>query len=97
MAKVPRDTRLAVWQRDQWRCRYCKRSVLKPSDDAPEYLWATIDHVTPRAKGGSNKPSNLVTSCKPCNAAKGSHSAEAYRAGHVDRLRPATALKMGWR
>lgn len=27
----------------------------------------TLDHFVPRSKGGSNKASNLVTSCPTCN------------------------------
>jgi hypothetical protein len=32
----------------------------------------TIDHVTPVALGGSDKPDNLVAACKDCNAGKAS-------------------------
>ena len=31
----------------------------------------TIDHVVPKARGGSNDPRNLVTCCLDCNASKG--------------------------
>lgn len=31
----------------------------------------TIDHRVPRSRGGSNRRSNLVPSCKRCNVAKG--------------------------
>jgi HNH endonuclease len=31
-----------------------------------------IEHVQPKAKGGSNRISNLVLACRPCNEAKGS-------------------------
>lgn len=30
-------------------------------------LNATVDHVIPHARGGSNEPANLVTACWPCN------------------------------
>jgi hypothetical protein len=40
-------------------CVYC---------DAPA---ATIDHVVPVARGGSNHHANLVPACKTCNSAKG--------------------------
>ena len=32
-----------------------------------------IDHVHPRSKGGSDRVSNLVLACIPCNQAKGNH------------------------
>jgi hypothetical protein len=31
----------------------------------------TLDHVTPRSKGGKDKPSNLILLCMPCNQDKG--------------------------
>lgn len=30
----------------------------------------TVDHIVPRAKGGSNRWDNLITACVKCNAAK---------------------------
>ncbi len=32
----------------------------------------TVDHIIPRAKGGTNRRENRVPACGPCNAAKGS-------------------------
>lgn len=36
---------------------------------------ATLDHVRPRACGGSNESGNLITSCAECNAKRGDRSA----------------------
>ncbi|MFF1684673.1 MULTISPECIES: RNA-guided endonuclease IscB [unclassified Streptomyces] len=33
-----------------------------------------LDHVRPRSRGGSDRVSNLVLACVPCNQAKGAHS-----------------------
>ena len=30
-----------------------------------------IEHLTPRARGGSNRASNLTLACEPCNQRKG--------------------------
>lgn len=38
----------------------------------------TVDHVTPKASGGSNSLSNLVSSCSECNNEKGSMSLLEY-------------------
>ena len=39
-----------------------------------------LDHVVPRARGGSNRPSNLVPACIPCNDDKGAQPAEVFLA-----------------
>lgn len=56
-----RATRLAIYDRDGWRCACCQT-------EGTETNWLTIDHVV---SAGSNDPSNLVTLCNTCNAAKG--------------------------
>ena len=37
-----------------------------------------IDHVVPKAKGGTNRVSNLVLSCRTCNQKKGAKSIEEF-------------------
>ncbi len=64
--KVPRYearrmNRRALFARDGYRCQYCgSRSRL------------TVDHVVPKSRGGDSGWHNVVTSCAPCNARKGS-------------------------
>jgi hypothetical protein len=41
---------------------------------------ATIDHVIPRTKGGTNDISNLVLCCKQCNSIKGNRPLWAFEA-----------------
>ena len=55
-------TRFRILQRDRFRCRDCGAT----SQDAR----LTIDHVVPRAEGGTNDPRNLVTACIECNNGK---------------------------
>ncbi|WP_294003486.1 RNA-guided endonuclease IscB [Streptomyces sp.] len=45
-----------------------------------------IDHVRPRSHGGSNRITNLVLACVPCNKAKDNRSVESFLAHHPDRL-----------
>lgn len=45
------------------RCVYCGSLM--------DMQVATIDHVYPRAHGGSTDPGNLVVACGPCNRMKG--------------------------
>jgi 5-methylcytosine-specific restriction endonuclease McrA len=60
---VPPWLRKRIFDRDRGHCRYCGSRL--------ERAEAQIDHVVPVAKGGSNKESNLVTSCADCNHEKG--------------------------
>jgi 5-methylcytosine-specific restriction endonuclease McrA len=49
-------------------CIYCGKA------DVP----LNIDHVRPRSRGGSDRVSNLVLACVPCNQAKGSRPVEEF-------------------
>lgn len=51
-----------IFVRDRFKCQYCG-IIMVP---------LTIDHVIPTSRGGKNTFENCVTSCKPCNAKKGS-------------------------
>ena len=45
------------------RCVYCGTCL--------DFDTATLDHVYPRARGGTGAPGNLVTACRACNQLKG--------------------------
>lgn len=61
---VTKRTRYEVLRRDNYTCRYCGAS-------APDVV-LQVDHVIPQALGGADDPSNLVASCRDCNAGKSS-------------------------
>ena len=50
-----------IFARDQHTCTYCRR----------DRVALECDHVLARSRGGTDDPSNLTTSCKPCNRSKG--------------------------
>ncbi|MFF9211617.1 MULTISPECIES: RNA-guided endonuclease IscB [unclassified Streptomyces] len=54
-----------------------------------------VEHLRPRCRGGSNRISNLVLACVPCNNAKGSMPVESFLADrptlHAKILRQVTA------
>jgi hypothetical protein len=63
----------AKWNR---ACTYCDATGVP----------LNIDHLRPRSRGGSDRISNLVLACVPCNQAKGSTSVDVFLAHRPDRL-----------
>lgn len=61
---VSKRTRYEVLRRDGHTCQYC-------GEKAPN-VTLHVDHVVPKALGGSDNPDNLVTACRDCNAGKAS-------------------------
>lgn len=65
--------RHTVGERDGWGCAYCRtptecgHGACNPAAPVP----ATLDHVLPKARGGTDRLSNMVISCGPCNSEKG--------------------------
>ena len=53
-----------VLRRDRYRCAYCG----KTGD--------TVDHVTPKARGGRSAWLNCVAACQPCNGRKADRTPE---------------------
>lgn len=49
-------------ERDGFRCVYCK--LHRDDSEMP----MTIDHLTPRSRGGTDELHNLVTACWGCNS-----------------------------
>jgi hypothetical protein len=57
--------RWEILARDQFTCRYCGKS---PSTHPGTVL--EVDHIYPRAKGGTDERANLVAACSDCNRGK---------------------------
>lgn len=53
-----------------WKCRYCGCTLTM--------AMLVQDHAIPLARGGSNWPSNMVPSCKPCNSRKNTKTLFEY-------------------
>lgn len=66
--------RMKIYLRDKYQCQYCSTKVTKRHPQTKKVLEVkdlTLDHIVPKSRGGGGLPSNLVTSCKPCNQRKG--------------------------
>lgn len=86
-ASEPEDRRSRVWpgprgvciesrryfflgRRDGFGCFYCRKQLP---------VWSyTLDHVTPRSRGGLTTPDNLVLACVSCNSSKGARTPEEW-------------------
>jgi 5-methylcytosine-specific restriction endonuclease McrA len=62
------EVRAYLLEKFHHRCVYCGRG-----DTALE-----LDHQVPRSRGGSDRVSNLVSSCHDCNSAKGNRTAAEF-------------------
>jgi 5-methylcytosine-specific restriction endonuclease McrA len=51
-------------------CAYCLRPVYKKSHRSRDCDRATIDHIVPRSRGGTDAWVNLTLACLACNEAK---------------------------
>ena len=60
---IGKKKRFEVFKRDKFTCQYC-------GEKAPGII-LHIDHIIPVCKGGTNKLTNLITSCVGCNLGKG--------------------------
>jgi len=61
--KEVRFSRRNIFERDENTCQYCGRKR-----DRSEL---TLDHVTPRSRGGTSTWGNIVLACIKCNMRKG--------------------------
>jgi 5-methylcytosine-specific restriction endonuclease McrA len=73
-----REYLLAKWNR---KCAYCDTSGAGPAG-----VPLNIDHINPRAKGGSDRVSNLTLACIPCNRRKGAQDVRMFLAVDTTRL-----------
>ena len=55
--------RTRLWLQQKRRCCYCKKPVARKD--------ATLEHVVPKSRGGSNRWRNLKMACTDCNRSKG--------------------------
>lgn len=63
-AYLSRDLRRAVRERASFCCEYC----FSQWKDCPDPL--SVEHIIPKARGGSDDESNLTLSCQGCNGHK---------------------------
>jgi len=71
------EVREYLLEKFQRTCAYCD------AKDVP----LQIEHIDPKANGGSDRIFNLALACEPCNRKKGSRSIQAFLAKDPERLK----------
>lgn len=66
------EVRAYLLEKLGWKCAYCGISGVP----------LQVEHVVPKARGGTNRVSNLTLACQPCNDAKGTQTAAEF--GHPE-------------
>lgn len=61
---LPRWLRFEILKRDHFRCTYCGAA-------GRDGATLEVDHIKPKAAGGTDEPKNLTMSCESCNNGKG--------------------------
>lgn len=66
---IPAKLRDRIRQQSNDRCGYCL--------SLQQYVWGAleIEHIVPKAAGGSSDEENLWMACRPCNSYKGDRTA----------------------
>lgn len=90
MMAVTQALRHSIFKRDNQTCQSCGAT-------APE-VKIVVDHVTPKALGGTDQADNLQTLCQPCNAGKGATppSAALVDAVKADARRHAELMRAAY-
>jgi 5-methylcytosine-specific restriction endonuclease McrA len=60
-------------------CYYCEENMVYGPGTMREPKLATIEHLTPLARGGTWDRENLVAACHECNNRKGNRTEAEYR------------------
>lgn len=72
-------TKSVIYYKTNGHCAYCGEWL------DPFSSW-TVDHVIPKASGGTDDIDNLVAACKPCNCAKKDMSDEEFKVYMNNRI-----------
>lgn len=66
---------VALMAASEGRCWYCGCHMTFGNEGTA----ITREHLLPRARGGNNKPDNIVGACRSCNVSKQAKTVEEFR------------------
>jgi len=58
-------------RRLEGKCIHCRRKLAIAVDRDERHPTATVEHIVPRAHGGTDALENVAVACRRCNGAKG--------------------------
>jgi len=61
--------KLALLDLQDGKCYWCSQKI---------WIDATIDHIVPQSRGGTDDPSNLALACVKCNNVKSNSTPEEF-------------------
>ncbi len=64
------QTRLAIYESDEWTCWLCEESVDRALIGTRSPWRPSLDHVIPKSRGGSHNPANLRLAHVWCNSVR---------------------------
>ena len=67
---ISTERRNAIYERDEWVCWICNERVVRDGDPNADHA-PSLDHVRPRALGGTHADENLRCAHRVCNARRG--------------------------
>ena len=62
---IAKSRRVAIYLRDGYRCGYCRADL----STCAAHL-RSLDHLTPRERGGTDESANLILACLSCNSTR---------------------------
>lgn len=84
MVGIEYERRLEIYRRDGQRCYLCGRDLSKKwpvphRGRMKRRNLATLDHLQPKSKGGSDYNENLRMCCQPCNTGRGNEPLDTHQ------------------
>lgn len=77
-------------------CQHCGVEMTHTVTDGQKRKVASIDHIVPKALGGSDMESNLTVCCCSCNTSKGKSELDDFRQRRGSQIRPVISLQGLW-
>ena len=75
-SSLPKNKVVKVFNKYGGKCAYCGKPMEWTAHKPDSF---TLDHITPRAEGGTYTMDNLLPACNQCNYMKGTMSLEGFR------------------